>query len=60
MTRCDRKAVRFHRPLIEPDVRISRIRLSDRISRFRPREASRSARELDEAQFLIQVFVMES
>ena len=32
--------LRFHIPLIEPDVRFSRIRLSDKESRFRPREAS--------------------
>jgi hypothetical protein len=28
---------RFHTPLIEPDWQISRIRLSDKMSRFRPR-----------------------
>ena len=33
--------LRFHLPLIEPDVRISRIRLSDKDSRFRPREVAR-------------------
>ena len=33
---------RFHLPLIEPDGRISRIRLSDKESGFRPREGSRS------------------
>ena len=33
--------LRFHIPLIKPDVRFSRIRLSDRISRFCPREAAR-------------------
>ena len=31
--------LRFHSPLIEPDGRISRIRLSDKNSCFRPREA---------------------
>jgi hypothetical protein len=30
--------LRFHLPLIEPDGRISRIRLSDQDSRIRPRE----------------------
>src|SRR5215469_17168824 len=30
----------FHIPLIEPDVQISRIRLSDKTSRFRPRLAA--------------------
>ena len=29
--------LRFHTPLIEPDMRISRIRLSDKTSRLRPR-----------------------
>ena len=29
--------LRFHTPLIEPDVQISRIRLSDKSSRLRPR-----------------------
>jgi hypothetical protein len=29
--------LRFHTPLIEPDVRIARIRLSDKTSRLRPR-----------------------
>src|SRR5262245_7200720 len=32
--------LRFHIPLIEPDVQISRIRLSDKTSRFRPRLAA--------------------
>ncbi len=31
--------LRFHIPLIEPDVRISRIRLTEEASRFRPRKA---------------------
>src|ERR1700681_861129 len=31
--------LRFHIPLIEPDVQISRIRLSDKTSRLRPRLA---------------------
>src|SRR3954452_9252689 len=32
--------LRFHIPLIEPDVQISRIRLSDKASRLRPRLAA--------------------
>jgi hypothetical protein len=32
---------RFHIPLIEPDVRISRFRLSEKVSRCRPREIAR-------------------
>ena len=35
--------LRFHLPLIEPDRRISRIRLSEKDSRVRPRKAARSA-----------------
>ncbi len=34
---------RFHTPLIEPDVRICRIRLSEKGSRGRPREICSSA-----------------
>jgi hypothetical protein len=36
-----RTVLRFHIPLIEPDVRVSRIRLSDKDSRLRPREVGR-------------------
>ena len=46
---------RFHVPLIEPDLRISRIRLSDKVSRGRPRKSLRAWRQLDESQRLIQV-----
>ena len=49
--------VRFHIPLIEPDVRVSRIRLSDKDSRVRPRKVARQAREPDETQGLIQILV---
>jgi hypothetical protein len=41
---------RFHIPLIEPDRRIYRIRLSEKVSRCRPREATRPHGEADEAQ----------
>ena len=46
---------RFHLPLIEPDVRICRIRLSDKDSCFRPQEAVRSAFQLDEPEGAAQV-----
>jgi len=36
---------RFHRPLIEPDRQISRIRLSDKTSCFRPREVADASAE---------------
>ena len=43
--------LRFHLPLIEPDVRISRIRLSDKDSCVRPREVGAvAAAELDQTQ----------
>jgi hypothetical protein len=37
--------LRFHIPLVEPDVRISRIRLPLKTSRFRPREVARALRK---------------
>ena len=52
--------LRFHLPLIKPDVRISRIRLSDEESRVGPREAARSHWEFYESQGLVQVFVREA
>lgn len=48
---------RFHIPLIKPDVRFSRIRLSDRSSRFRPRKAPRPLLQPNEPQFPVQVLV---
>ena len=47
--------LRFHLPLIEPDVRISRIRLSDKDSRFRPRKAGVAAGQTDQSQLVVQV-----
>src|SRR6266851_1295438 len=38
---------RFHTPLIEPDVRNDRIRLSEKVSRCRPRKAARPFGETD-------------
>ena len=52
--------LRFHIPLIKPDVRISRIRLSDKESRGRPRESLRFRTQSDQIQLLIQVFVREA
>ena len=45
---------RLHTPLIEPDVRNERIRLSEKVSRCRPRETTRPRGEADEAQHLVQ------
>src|SRR5215468_12270731 len=46
--------LRFLFPLIEPDGRISRIRLSEKVSRFRPRKAAGSRSKLYTAQHLMQ------
>ncbi len=48
---------RFRPPLIEPDVRLSRIRLSDKTSRVRPREAASKHLEIDKTQRVMQVTV---
>jgi len=45
---------RFHIPLIAPDVRISRIRRSEKGSRGRPREIARPLGKADEAQHFVQ------
>ena len=47
-------------PLIKPDVRFSRIRLSDKDSCFRPRNIAISQAELDKSQLVMQVFVGEA
>ena len=52
--------LRFHLPLIKPDVRISRIRLSDKESRLRPREVARPLPEPNKPEILIQVLVGEA
>jgi hypothetical protein len=44
---------RFHIPLIEPDMRISRFRLSEKGSRCRPREIARARAKADEAQHVV-------
>ena len=46
--------LRFHIPLIEPDVRISRIRLSEETSRFRPRKAARPLGKPDKTKRIVQ------
>jgi hypothetical protein len=45
---------RFHIPLIEPDLRICRIRLSEKGSRCRPREIARPLVKADETQHFVQ------
>ncbi len=54
------RVLRFHSPLIEPDRPFSGIRLSDKISRFRPREGPREVAQADQAQHLVQVLIGES
>ena len=49
--------LRFHPPLIKPDVRISRIRLSDKDSCVRPRDVAVAQTEQHEAKLLVQVVV---
>ena len=44
---------RFHIPLIEPDVRISRFRLSEKGSRCRPREIARPLGKADETHHVV-------
>ena len=46
---------RLHFPLVEPDVRISRIRLSDKESRWGPRDVPIHEAELDQSQLGVQV-----
>ena len=47
--------LRFHLPLIKPDMRISRIRLSDKESRGRTREVARSPLEFNESQGVVHI-----
>jgi hypothetical protein len=52
--------LRLHLPLIEPDVRISRIRLSDKISCVRPQQAMPLRTKLNEAQLVVQKAIREA
>jgi len=45
---------RLHTPLIEPDRPVSGIRLSEKVSRCRPRESARPFGKADEAQHFMQ------
>ena len=48
--------IRFHSPLIEPDVQISRIRLSDQTRALRPqRDTSHRLDQLHQTVFLVQL-----
>ena len=45
--------LRFHIPLIEPDRRISRIRLSEKGSRGRPRKAAGPRGKADQTKLIV-------
>ena len=47
--------LRFHIPLIEPDMRISRIRLSDKTSRLHPRRAATKPGQAYEPEVPVEV-----
>ena len=50
----------FHTPLIEPDWRVWRIRLSDKRSCLRPRQVTRQPRQPNQSQGLVEVLVGEA
>jgi hypothetical protein len=50
-----RPLLRFHTPLIEPDVQISRIRLSDKTSRLRPRRVASERGQVYEPELPVEV-----
>jgi hypothetical protein len=47
--------LRFHIPLIEPDKRIARIRLSDKISRLHPRHVVPKPRQAYETEVPVKM-----
>jgi hypothetical protein len=49
--------LRFHLPLIKPDRRFSRIRLSDKVAHLRSREVTTKPGEPKHVQLLVQIFV---
>jgi len=51
---------RFPSPLIEPDLRVWRIRLSDKRSCLRPRQVTRQPRQPDQFQGLVEILVGEA
>jgi hypothetical protein len=55
-----RPCFRFHTPLIELDVRISRFQLSEKGSRCRPRETARSLGKTYEAKHFVQACLRKS
>jgi hypothetical protein len=51
---------RFHVPLIEPDVQVYRIRLSDKDSCIRPRGAGQAPAQVDEPVRFVQLSVRKA
>ena len=51
--------LRFHTPLIKPDVRIARIRLSDKGSRVRSRKVTLDPTQSDQTELKVEVFGRE-
>ncbi len=51
--------LRFQSPLVEPDVRNYRIRLSDKVLRFRPRKVASPLSQSYQPQLFVQVLVRE-
>jgi hypothetical protein len=47
--------LRFHTPLIEPDMQLSRIRLSDKTSRLRPRHVAPKRGQTHEPEVPVEV-----
>ena len=47
--------LRFHTPLIEPDMQIARIRLSDKTSRLHPRRAATELGQTYEPEVPVQM-----
>ena len=54
------KALRFQIPLIKPDVRISRIRLSDKLGSLRPRHGFAVVLQPEQAQLLVEILISEA
>ena len=52
--------LRFHIPLVEPDVRFSRIRLSDKASCVRPRKVACRPRQPNQTQGIVEIFIRET
>ena len=55
-----RTLLRFHIPLIEPDMQISRIRLPEEVSRFRTRKAASPASKPNQPKRGVQAFGRKS